>query len=105
MNRPVCSNGPLNGSVRVDDPCWNPKLDTFYRVTLNDTLDKLEKDGAIKNYDRVTAGEQGTQRRLRFGGGHPGHLRSGTVRDVLWLNENVHRGECGLRAGAHTLPA
>ena len=56
MIRPIEANRPLNGPVRIDDPFWSPKLRTFFDVTLPDSFDKLESDGAIKNYEDLIAG-------------------------------------------------
>lgn len=40
----------------INDNFWSPKLKTFRNVTLPDTLNKLEKDGAIENFKKVIAG-------------------------------------------------
>lgn len=47
-------NRPLKGIAVIDDPFWNPKLETFFEVTLKDTFDKLEADGAVENYQNLT---------------------------------------------------
>ena len=39
--------------IRIDDPFWSPKLHTLFSVTLDDTFDKLERDGAIENYENL----------------------------------------------------
>ena len=59
MRYPLMKNGPIDGAVRVDDAFWSPKLRTYFTVTLRDTLDKLERDGAVENLRRVAAGETG----------------------------------------------
>jgi len=43
--------------VSVEDAFWSHKLKIFREVTLPDVLTKLEKDGAISNYEKVIAGE------------------------------------------------
>jgi DUF1680 family protein len=40
-------------SVIIKDAFWTPKLDTWSRVTARDVLDKFEKGGAFRNFDRV----------------------------------------------------
>ena len=62
MKRPMEVNVPLNGSVRIDDPFWSPKLRTFFDITLPDSFDKLEKDGAIENYENLIAGNLNTHK-------------------------------------------
>lgn len=52
------------GRVVVEDEFWSPKLDTWRRVTLRDSLDKFERDGALANFDRVASG---------LSGGHAGY--------------------------------
>src|SRR5688500_9678012 len=44
------------GRVAVEDEFWSPKLDVWRRVTLRDSLDKFERDGALDNFDLVAAG-------------------------------------------------
>lgn len=61
------TNRPLDGTVKIDDSFWSPKLKTFFEVTLRDTFDKLEKDGSIENYKNLTAGKLNTHR------GNPWH--------------------------------
>src|SRR5262249_47931914 len=39
--------------VRIDDPFWSPKRDTWRKVTIADCFDKFEKDGALTNFDNV----------------------------------------------------
>ena len=53
---------PLRGGFRFDDPFWDPVLERLFRVTLKDTFDKLEKDGAIENYRDLAAGRLGGHR-------------------------------------------
>lgn len=55
-------NRVLNGSVKIDDAFWSPKLKTFFEVTLKDTFNKLEKDGAIENYQNVIDGKLNTHK-------------------------------------------
>ena len=62
MIRPFEANRPLNGPVRIDDPFWSPKLRTFFDVTLPDSFDKLEGDGAIENYENLIAGKLNTHK-------------------------------------------
>ena len=80
------SNGALNGSVRIDDPFWSPKLATFFNVTLKDTFDKLERDGAVENYENVIA------ERLHAHRGNPWHdgLLLETIRGA---SDYIRRGE------------
>lgn len=42
--------------TKIDDAFWNPRLDLLYRVTLNDTFDKLERDKTLKNFEHVESG-------------------------------------------------
>ena len=53
---------PLCGGFRFNDPFWGPKLDRLFRVTLKDTFDKLERDGAVENYRDLAAGRLGAHR-------------------------------------------
>ena len=43
--------------VKIEDAFWSPKLKTWRTVTVNDCLDKFEKDGAFRNFDHVARGE------------------------------------------------
>lgn len=43
--------------TRIDDAFWNPKLDLYYNVTLNDSFDKFERDKTLENFENVTKGE------------------------------------------------
>src|SRR5262245_16744309 len=43
--------------VTIDDAFWSPKLTIWRTVTVNDCLDKFEKDGAFRNFDHVARGE------------------------------------------------
>jgi DUF1680 family protein len=52
--RPV--HVPLD-RVTVDDAFWSPKLTTWRTVTVDDCLDKFEKDGAFRNFDHIARGE------------------------------------------------
>jgi DUF1680 family protein len=45
------------GSVRIDDPFWSPKFDVWRGVTINDCLDKFERDGTVENFDHIARGE------------------------------------------------
>lgn len=51
------TNRLLNGTFTIDDPFWNPKLKTFFEVTLRDTFEKMEKDGALENYQNLADGK------------------------------------------------
>ena len=53
---------PLRGAFRFDDAYWSPRLERLFRVTLKDTFDKLERDGAIENYRDLAAGRLGRHR-------------------------------------------
>jgi len=55
-------NRPVDGRVRVKDAFWSPRLRTFSSVTLKDTFDKLEQDGALENYRDLAAGRLGHHR-------------------------------------------
>lgn len=48
----VLSSVPIS-SVKIEDSSWRPKLETWNSVTLIDVLDKFEKAGAFRNFDRV----------------------------------------------------
>jgi hypothetical protein len=43
--------------VTIDDAFSSPKLKTWRAVTVNDCLDKFERDGAFRNFDHVARGE------------------------------------------------
>ena len=43
--------------VKVDDAFWSPKLTIWRTVTVKDCFDKFEKEGALRNFDRVARGE------------------------------------------------
>lgn len=43
--------------VTIDDPFWSPKFQTWRTVTINDSLDKFERDGVLTNFDRVAQGK------------------------------------------------
>ena len=45
--------------VTVEDEFWSPKRKIWREVTISDVLTKLEKDGTIRNYDRVRDGQKG----------------------------------------------
>jgi DUF1680 family protein len=45
--------------VRVDDEFWSPRRKVWRETTIPDCLAKFEKDGAIKNFDRVGDGRKG----------------------------------------------
>lgn len=62
MIKPLEVNRNLNGYIRIDDEFWNPKLRTFFDVTLNDTFDKFEKDGTLENFLDIVRGKQNTHR-------------------------------------------
>ena len=74
--------------IRIDDPFWSPKLHTLFSVTLDDTFDKLERDGAIENYENLAAG------RLSVHKGAPWHdgLLLETIRGAA---DYIARGEDG----------
>jgi DUF1680 family protein len=42
--------------VTIDDDFWSPKRRVWQEVTISDAFDKFEKDGAIRNYDRIRDG-------------------------------------------------
>ena len=87
MKHALESNRPLNGPVLIDDPFWNPKLRTFFDITLPDSFDKLEKDGAIENYENLIAGNLNTHKACPW---HDGLLLE-TIRgasDYLLRGEN-----------------
>ncbi|NLG25395.1 MAG: hypothetical protein GX558_08560 [Clostridiales bacterium] len=52
-------NRPTDGTVRISDDFFGPRLDTLYHVTLPDTFDKLEADGALENYEHLISGTGG----------------------------------------------
>ena len=62
MKRIIEANFHPAGSVRIEDSFWSPRLDTFFRVTLPDSLDKLEKDGVLENYENLIAGRLNTHK-------------------------------------------
>lgn len=62
MKHAMAANHYLNGRIRIDDAFWNPKLRTFFDVTLPDTLNKFEKDGTLDNFRDVIDGKQNTHR-------------------------------------------
>ncbi len=43
--------------VTIDDAFWSPKRKIWRTVTVNDCLDKFERDGAFRNFDHVARGE------------------------------------------------
>ena len=45
-----------NIKVNINDKFWSPKLKIFREVTLPDTLNKLEQDGAVENFKKVISG-------------------------------------------------
>jgi DUF1680 family protein len=45
--------------VTIDDAFWTPKRQVWRTVTIPDVFTKFEKDGAIRNYDRVHDGAKG----------------------------------------------
>jgi DUF1680 family protein len=45
--------------VVIDDAFWAPKRHVWQTVTIPDVFNKFEKDGAIRNYDRVRDGQTG----------------------------------------------
>ncbi|MBN1419288.1 MAG: glycoside hydrolase family 127 protein [Planctomycetes bacterium] len=45
--------------VEIDDAFWAPKLEVYRTVTIADAFEKFEKDGAIRNFDRVRDGLSG----------------------------------------------
>ncbi len=47
---------PPLARVAIDDPFWSPRLKQWRDVTLPDVLDKLEKDGALRNFEAVRDG-------------------------------------------------
>lgn len=57
------------GEVKVDDPFWSPKFQTWSAVTANDVFDKFEgkhvrragNNDAFNNFDQVARGDKGTR--------------------------------------------
>src|SRR5262245_60771035 len=47
---------PPLARVTIDDPFWSPRLRQWRDVTLPDALAKLEKDGALRNFEAVRDG-------------------------------------------------
>lgn len=45
--------------VSIDDNFWSPRRKVWQEVTIPDVFTKFEKDGAIRNYDRVRDGAKG----------------------------------------------
>ena len=86
MIRPIEVNRPLTGSVRIDDPCWSPKLRTFFDITLPDSFDKLEQDGAIENYENLIAGNLNTHKACPW---HDGLL----LETIRGASDYLMRGE------------
>ena len=62
--------------VRIDDGFWNPKLKTFFEVTLIDTFNKFDRDGTIQNFQDVADGKKNTHRCRPWYDG----LLNGTIR-------------------------
>jgi DUF1680 family protein len=48
-----------SSDVVLEDPFWSPKLETCRSVTIADSFGKFERDGAIRNFDRVRDGQKG----------------------------------------------
>jgi DUF1680 family protein len=48
--------------VTIDDPFWSPRLRQWRDVTLPDVLAKLEKDGALRNFEAVRDGAKAKHR-------------------------------------------
>ncbi|MEG2605520.1 MAG: glycoside hydrolase family 127 protein [Clostridia bacterium] len=59
MKNPLEKNQMIDSGVVIDDAFWTPKLSLFSGLTLRDTFTKLEKDGALENYQHLTANEPG----------------------------------------------
>lgn len=81
------ANRPLNGTVKIDDKFWGPKLDTFFRVTLPDTFTKLEKDGTLENYQNLIDGHLNTHKACPW---HDGLL----LESIRGASDYIRRGEC-----------
>ena len=47
---------PPLARATIDDPFWSPRLRQWRDVTLPDVLAKLEKDGALRNFEAVRDG-------------------------------------------------
>src|SRR5262245_39042795 len=47
---------PPLARVTIHDPFWSPRLKQWRDVTLPDVLAKLEKDGALRNFEAVRDG-------------------------------------------------
>ncbi len=45
--------------VTVEDAFWSPKIETWRTVTIPDSFTKFERDGALRNFDRVRDGKSG----------------------------------------------
>ncbi|HEX2998761.1 MAG TPA: beta-L-arabinofuranosidase domain-containing protein, partial [Armatimonadota bacterium] len=54
-NRKTLSPVPI-AQVTIQDEFWSPKRDTWRTVTIHDALDKFEKTGVLKNFDRIRDG-------------------------------------------------
>ena len=46
-------------AVTINDAFWSPKLNVIQNVTVHDVLNKFESDGAMRNFDFVSEGENG----------------------------------------------
>lgn len=49
---------PSLSRVTIDDPFWSPRLKQWREVTLPDVFNKLEKDGALRNFEAVRDGKK-----------------------------------------------
>lgn len=86
MKRIIEANFHPAGSVRIEDSFWSPRLDTFFRVTLPDSLDKLEKDGVLDNYENLIAGRFNTHKGCPW---HDGLL----LETIRGASDYIKRGE------------
>jgi len=55
---PRAETPPQLTQVTIDDAFWSPRLALWRKRTLNDTLDKLERDGALRNFEAVRDGQK-----------------------------------------------
>lgn len=86
MKYNIEANRIYRGNVRIDDAFWNPKLKTFFEVTLPDTFNKFDKDGTIENFQDVIDGKRNTHRCCPW---HDGLLNE-TIRGAA---DYIARGE------------
>lgn len=54
-DRPERFTQPPIEAVKITDSFWTPKRERWRTTTITDVLDKLERDGALKNFDIVSS--------------------------------------------------